>query len=143
MFEDWVVENNVVFVDHWHGITLSGAVDSRIVNNTVCDINSESPGPSWIRIGDHKNGTPSSGCVVRNNLTTALSSLKTTILSSIGENIRTSSLTRIHLIFTSNRDARQSMPVPALWPLQSTKMAATDRQGQGGTSAPTNFAVPV
>jgi len=73
MFEDWVIENNVVYVDHWHGITLSGAVNSRIVNNTVVDINSQTPGPSWIRISDHKNGTPSSGCIIRNNLTTALS----------------------------------------------------------------------
>jgi hypothetical protein len=73
MFQGWVVENNVVCVDHWHGITLSGALDCRIVNNSVMDINAQTPGPSWIRIGDHKNGTPSSGCVIRNNLTTALS----------------------------------------------------------------------
>jgi hypothetical protein len=72
MFVDWVVENNVVITDHFHGITLSGARDSRIVNNTVIDINEKGPGPAWIRIGNHKNGTASSGCVVRNNLTTAL-----------------------------------------------------------------------
>ncbi|HUT88975.1 MAG TPA: right-handed parallel beta-helix repeat-containing protein [Thermoguttaceae bacterium] len=71
-FVDWVVENNVVVTDHYHGITLSGARDCRIVNNTVIDRRDGRPGPPWIRIGSHKNGTPSSGCVVRNNLTTSL-----------------------------------------------------------------------
>lgn len=72
-FVDWVVENNVVITDHWHGITLLGARGSRIVNNTVIDPNAERPGPPWISIGNHKDGTPSSDCVVRNNITTDLS----------------------------------------------------------------------
>jgi hypothetical protein len=72
MFEDWDVVNNVVITDHWHGITLSGARNCRIVNNTVCDINSVTPGPPWVRIGMHKDGRLSENCVVRNNLTTAL-----------------------------------------------------------------------
>lgn len=71
-FVDWVVENNVIVTDHWHGITLLGARGSRIVNNTVLDPNGERPGPPWISIADHKDGTPSTGCVVRNNLVTAL-----------------------------------------------------------------------
>ncbi len=74
MFVDWVVENNVIITDHWHGITLSGARNCHIVNNTVIDVNDESPGPPWIRVGSHKNGTLSQDCVVRNNLTTALNS---------------------------------------------------------------------
>jgi MYXO-CTERM domain-containing protein len=67
-----VVENNVVVTDHWHGITLLGARNSTITNNTVVDLNQERPGPPWISIDDHKNGTAPTGCVVRNNLTTAL-----------------------------------------------------------------------
>ncbi len=73
MFVDWIVENNVVIVDHWHGITLLGARGCRIVNNTVIDPNQTRPGPAGVRVGKHKNGTPSSGCTVRNNLTTSLS----------------------------------------------------------------------
>ncbi len=73
MFEDWLVENNVIITDHWHGITLSGAINCVIINNTVVDINEEKPDPPWIRISDHKSGTPSTGCIVRNNLTTAMS----------------------------------------------------------------------
>lgn len=73
-FVDWVIENNVIVVDHWHGITLLGTRNVRIVNNTVVDINQVSPGPPWIRIDDHKDGTPSQNGLVRNNLTTDLSS---------------------------------------------------------------------
>lgn len=69
-FVDWVVENNVVITDHWHGITLLGARNSRIVNNTVIDVNEESPGPPWISIDAHKDGTAPEGCLVRNNLAT-------------------------------------------------------------------------
>ncbi len=72
MFVDWVVENNVIITDHYHGITMSGARNCRIVNNTVLDCREGRPGPPWVCIGNHKNGTPSSGCIVRNNLTTAI-----------------------------------------------------------------------
>jgi len=71
-FTDWVVENNVILVDHWHGITLLGARGSRIVNNTVMDINAVDPGPPWIKIAPHKDGTEGTGNVVRNNLATAI-----------------------------------------------------------------------
>jgi len=69
-YDDWIVENNVVITDHWHGLTFHGARNCRIVNNTVIDINSSSPGPPWIQISPHPFGTPSSGNVVRNNLAT-------------------------------------------------------------------------
>jgi parallel beta-helix repeat protein len=74
MFVDWVVENNVVITDHWHGITLLGARGSRVVNNTVMDINDESPGPPWISIDAHKDDTAPVDCLVRNNLTTTVNS---------------------------------------------------------------------
>ncbi len=71
-YVDWVVENNVIITDHWHGITFLGARNVRVVNNTVVDINEVKPGPTWIRIGPHKDGTPSEGCLVRNNITMSL-----------------------------------------------------------------------
>ncbi len=70
-YVDWVIENNVVITDHWHGITVLGGQNTRIVNNTVLDQNTSAPGPPWIMVGDHKNGTPSAGCIIRNNLATA------------------------------------------------------------------------
>jgi len=72
-FEDWIIENNEILTDHWHGITLSGARNCRIVNNTVVDLNTTSPGPPWIRIGPHKDGTASVGNIIRNNLATDFS----------------------------------------------------------------------
>jgi hypothetical protein len=70
MFVNWLVEDNVVITDHWHGISLYGAIDSRIVNNTVIDLNETTPGPPWIMVNDHDDGTPSRNVVVRNNLAT-------------------------------------------------------------------------
>jgi parallel beta helix pectate lyase-like protein len=60
-YVDWVVENNVVLVSHYHGITLDTAQNCRIVNNTSLDITDEMP--AWIRLSGK-----SSGCIVRNNL---------------------------------------------------------------------------
>jgi parallel beta-helix repeat protein len=72
IYEGWIVENNVILTDHWHGISLYGARGCRIVNNTVLDLNSVEPGPPWIMVTAHKNGTASQNCIVRNNLSTAL-----------------------------------------------------------------------
>jgi hypothetical protein len=72
-FVDWVIENNVIITDHWHGITLLGARDCLVINNTVLDRNDTRPGPPSIRINNHKNGTAPVNCVVRNNLATAFS----------------------------------------------------------------------
>jgi parallel beta-helix repeat protein len=73
MFENWVVENNLVITDHWHGISFYGAINCKIINNTVVD-NDLTPTPDpWIMVTDHKNGTPSSGVIVRNNISTDFS----------------------------------------------------------------------
>lgn len=70
MFENWLVENNLIITDHWHGISFYGAINCTIVNNTVVDNNlTPSPDP-WIMVNNHKNGTPSSGVIVRNNIST-------------------------------------------------------------------------
>jgi len=68
-YHHWLVENNVISVNHWHGITFLGGYDCQIVNNTVLDPTPEiEPGASWIRIADHKDGTPSANCSVINNV---------------------------------------------------------------------------
>lgn len=70
MFENWVVENNLIITNHWHGISFYGAINCRIVNNTVID-NDQAPEPDpWIMVHAHKNGTPSTGVIVRNNIAT-------------------------------------------------------------------------
>ena len=68
-FNDWLIANNVISVNHWHGITLLGARRCTIIHNTVIDPTPTiTPGGSWIRIDDHKDGTPSSDCLVANNV---------------------------------------------------------------------------
>ena len=68
-YNNWVIENNLIITDHYHGISLYGANDCTIINNTVIDPTPDiTPGPIWIRITDHKNGTPSTGCTVKNNI---------------------------------------------------------------------------
>ena len=72
-FVGWIVENNVVITDHWHGISFYGMRDSRIVNNTVIDLAEGQPGPPWIMVTAHKDGRPSENVIVRNNLSTDFS----------------------------------------------------------------------
>ncbi len=79
-FVDWVIENNVIITDHWHGITLGGARNCLVINNTVLDQNNSRPGPPWICVDKHKNGTPPVNCVVRNNLATDFRNAATGVL---------------------------------------------------------------
>lgn len=84
MFEDWIVENNVIIVNQWHGIALYGAINCKLLNNTVVDQDmNRGPGPTWITLEPHKNYSGEtdpelkayylgSGNLVRNNLTTSL-----------------------------------------------------------------------
>lgn len=69
-YNNWIIENNLIIVNHWHGITFLGANNCKIINNTVLDPTPhETPGASWIMIDDHKNGTQSTNCIVKNNVT--------------------------------------------------------------------------
>lgn len=71
-FEDWLVENNVIISQTWHGITFYGGRNIRVVNNTVLTNPYPSSGASgtpWIRFYNHKNGMPGYGNIARNNLT--------------------------------------------------------------------------
>ena len=73
MFEDWIVENNRIEVDHWHGISLYGAINTIIRGNIVTDPNGDDNiGPPWIMLRAHKNDTPSQNCQVRCNITPKL-----------------------------------------------------------------------
>lgn len=68
-YVDWILENNLVLVNHYHGISLYEGRNCRIINNTSIDITGELP--AWIRV-DGKRGKPD-GCVLRNNLSRHIS----------------------------------------------------------------------
>ncbi len=73
MFEDWLVEKNKVQVDHWHGISLYGAINSIIRDNVVTDPNgSANIGPPWIMLNTHKDGTQSRNSQISCNVSPKL-----------------------------------------------------------------------
>ena len=65
-----VIQNNVVVVNVWDALSVYGAQDSKIINNTV--IASDPTGhPSWIQVHNAGDGTQSSNVLVRNNIATS------------------------------------------------------------------------
>lgn len=72
-YKDFLIENNVICSETWHGISLYGAINCKIINNTVIPRNpADKTGPPWIAINPHKNGSLSHGNIIRNNITTSL-----------------------------------------------------------------------
>ncbi|MFD3482863.1 choice-of-anchor Q domain-containing protein [Streptomyces sp. NPDC058665] len=65
-YRNWTIENNVVQVEVGLAMGLYGMNDSRIVNNTVVPRHPATD--SEIRLTNQKDGTPSSGDIIRNNL---------------------------------------------------------------------------
>ncbi|HUW20065.1 MAG TPA: right-handed parallel beta-helix repeat-containing protein [Sedimentisphaerales bacterium] len=61
MYIDWLVENNIVLVQHFHGIAIFGGENCVIVNNITCDPTGKYL--AWISLGETGKNT-----VVRNNL---------------------------------------------------------------------------
>lgn len=67
-FENWEIVDNTVISDTWHGISLYGAMDSIIENNTVLPRNYEAKaGPPWIALLQSKAGNEPINCSVINN----------------------------------------------------------------------------
>lgn len=85
MFDGWydsaVIENNIVSVNSYHGISIYGATNSRMINNTVVynQYSYWAGGPSSAQIGifDHKTAGSGSNNVMRNNICTSIRSVST------------------------------------------------------------------
>ena len=76
-YVDFVVENNVIITDHVHGITITGARNSRIVNNTVFTPIDGRYGTARVTITAPEDSDRCEGCVVRNNLASVINIDKT------------------------------------------------------------------
>ncbi len=72
MYEDYIVENNIIVTNTYNGLVLYGAVNCKVVNNTVIDPDNSGENSLWIQIDNHKEGTASSSNFVANNLCTYL-----------------------------------------------------------------------
>ena len=78
-WDNLTIQNNVVAVNTWNSLTVFGAQNSRILNNTV--IAAYPPKyTSWIQVANAKDGTVSSGVTVRNNIATQFDIAKGNII---------------------------------------------------------------
>ena len=127
-FVDWVVENNVVITNHWHGISLYGARNSRVVNNTVIDNNSASPGPPWIMVTAHKDGRPSDGVTVRNNLATDYDVTGTNVTQDHNTTLTAANLATF-FVNPGSFDLHLRAGAPAIDTGSATLAPAADRDG--------------
>lgn len=68
MFDNWIIENNLIVTNRYHGICLYGVLNSYIINNTVIDQVSGDKECPHIMISKHSDGTRSENCTVANNI---------------------------------------------------------------------------
>ena len=134
MFEDWIIENNVVVTDMWHGIALYGAVNCRIVNNTVVKnpINAAARTP-WIQISPHKHKQPSTGNLVRNNFTPTLNADAS--VGTIDHNLLTSDYAA-HFVDYAHFDLRLKSTSAAIDHGDPKNAPAVDRDQRPRTASP-------
>ena len=65
-WNNYNVINNVIVTNHWHGISIYGATNANLINNTVFGDNpSRVP---WIGVFDSKTGAHPVNNIIRNNL---------------------------------------------------------------------------
>jgi hypothetical protein len=67
-YEDWVIRGNRIIANHWHGVTVMGARRVEVSDNIVVDSHPGAPGPPWITITAHKDGTLSEDNVIAGNV---------------------------------------------------------------------------
>ena len=68
MFYGTEIVNNLVVVDHYHGISIYGALRSKVLNNTVVHAHATGVKSPSIRLNDHKKGYKSDRNIVANNI---------------------------------------------------------------------------
>lgn len=126
-FEDWVIENNILVTDMWHGLSLYGARNCRILNNTVIqNVSHPLNRVPWLGIFNHKNGQPSSGNIVQNNL---VSDIESTVGSTFSHNLVTGDYTN-NFIDYSDYDFHLKTTSPAVDAGTSSYTVDTDIEGQ-------------
>ena len=73
-YQDWVIEDNVIMTEAYHGIAVYGAINVKVDHNTVINIRKNPTYKTWITIAAHKGATTSAGVnTVTNNLSSLLS----------------------------------------------------------------------
>ncbi len=70
MYDGTRIENNSIIASAYHGITVAGALNTIIRQNTVVNSNGAGGKHPWIRVSYHKNGTAPKNVQVVNNFAT-------------------------------------------------------------------------
>lgn len=83
-YENAVITNNLVASRAYHGISIYGAIGGKIDNNTVVNVLDTAAKSPWIMVNAHKNGTPSTGIRVTNNLAMSYMSNNSALSSAAG-----------------------------------------------------------
>ena len=133
--DGWLVENNLVVTNHPHGISLYGARNCRVQNNTVVQppFHSDSEVP-WILITDQsKTGQSNFDNVIRNNLATKLTTWTYDASSVVENNTDIDELTaddyQLHFNDYDNQDYHLKTGSPAVNAGTNTDTSALDLDG--------------
>ncbi|HEY0046331.1 MAG TPA: DNRLRE domain-containing protein [Flavobacterium sp.] len=109
-FLNWKIENNFVLTDHWHGISLYGAINCKVTNNTVLDpyhntsANATNIGPAWILISQKSAGNPSIGNFVSNNLSAGSVNIESAAMGTKANNVTIGAIANYSLYFQDVSD---------------------------------------
>ena len=123
---DAVVMNNIVINRHYHGISMWGARDSRIVNNTVFEPSGTFP--VWIHAHASKAGIPCRNLTIRNNITLQIV-IETGSLEIITDHNLTSFDTNALFVDWNNNDYHLQSGSPAVDTGSSDGAPETDIDG--------------
>ncbi len=86
MYDDLVIQNNLIVTSHYHGIAVAGTRRAKITNNTVINMNGGTSKYPWIKVTHHKNGTLSSDVTIANNIANQVAPLAATMANSVATN---------------------------------------------------------
>ncbi len=101
-FENWTIENNLIISSTYHGISLYGARNSAILNNTVIDLNTNDAPVPWIMIHDHKDGRTSNNNIIANNIVaSSISGSGTNLTTANNYIIGKSNFDQVYELFTA------------------------------------------
>ncbi len=86
MYANPVIRNNLVVVTAYHGITLAGALNAKVINNTVVSPSSAANNWPWIMVTYHKDGRASKGAIIANNATNYMQNANDAALGIVAAN---------------------------------------------------------
>jgi parallel beta-helix repeat protein len=146
VYLNWIIENNIVLTDHWHGISMYGAVNCMVRNNTVLDPYRISPvdpydsnrtdiGPAWILISKKTPGPASSGNLVTNNLVAGPVTFSDPSMGSGSHNISIGVIAKYALFFADVSDLAH----PDRFDLHLRAGCAAIDAGEGSSAASTDY----